>query len=197
MVKFLKNEEWRALPFDEEVLRNKYVISNYGRIVSYRDKIKDGKILKGGKLGGYPTLNIRPAGHSQTYYVHKLVAMAFLPEPRPEDQYVIHLDYNKENNHVSNLKWATKDEMVAHQQKNPFVIEGRKKRKNRNKDRGHKLTAEQVRFIKEKIFDPNRTSNMKMIANQFGISEMQLYRIKNGENWSHVRVPGEPEHKKK
>jgi len=27
---------------------------------------------------------------------------------------------------------------------------------------------------------------MKMIAKQFGISEMQLYRIKTGENWGSV-----------
>jgi hypothetical protein len=29
---------------------------------------------------------------------------------------------------------------------------------------------------------------MKQIAEQFDISEMQLYRIKSGENWSHVTL---------
>ena len=29
---------------------------------------------------------------------------------------------------------------------------------------------------------------MRLIAKQFGISEMQLYRIKSGENWSHVKM---------
>jgi hypothetical protein len=29
---------------------------------------------------------------------------------------------------------------------------------------------------------------LKMLAKQFGISEMQLYRIKSGENWGHVKI---------
>jgi hypothetical protein len=29
---------------------------------------------------------------------------------------------------------------------------------------------------------------LKKIAEQFDISEMQLYRIKSGENWGHVKV---------
>jgi len=49
-----------------------------------------------------------------------------------------------------------------------------------------KLTETKVKLIKRKIFDPNRRTRMKMIAKQFGISEMQLYRIKSGENWGSV-----------
>jgi DNA-binding Xre family transcriptional regulator len=29
---------------------------------------------------------------------------------------------------------------------------------------------------------------MKMLAKQFGISEMQVSRIKRGENWGHIKV---------
>ena len=47
--------------------------------------------------------------------------------------------------------------------------------------------------IKKKIWDPVRKTRLKLIASQFDISEMQLYRIKSGENWSHIRVPNEPE----
>ena len=32
----------------------------------------------------------------------------------------------------------------------------------------------------------NRKTRLKMIAKQFGISEMQVHRIKTGENWSYV-----------
>jgi hypothetical protein len=42
--------------------------------------------------------------------------------------------------------------------------------------------------LKRKIFDPKRKSRLKIIAKQFGISEMQLYRIKSGENWGHVKI---------
>jgi hypothetical protein len=43
-------------------------------------------------------------------------------------------------------------------------------------------------MIKRKLSDPKRKTRMKMIAKQFGISEMQLYRIKTGENWGHVTI---------
>ena len=32
-----------------------------------------------------------------------------------------------------------------------------------------------------------------MIAKQFGISEMQLYRIKSGENWGNVKIDDKKE----
>ena len=96
----------------------------------------------------------------------------------------------KENNHISNLKWATQREKELHQLKSPFFLEGVQKRRDRKTVQGHKLSAEQVYKIKEILIDPKRP-RMKNIAKDFGISEMQLYRIKSGENWGHVKL-GEP-----
>ena len=102
-------------------------------------------------------------------------------------------DYYKKNNKVENLKWADKDSMYAHQQKNPTVIKAREKQARYKPQTGHKLSSTDVMRIKKKIWDPRRKTRLKLIASQFDISEMQLYRIKSGENWSHVRVPNEPE----
>ena len=93
------------------------------------------------------------------------------------------------NNHVTNLKWATKREMELHQQKKPKRFKSaRAQRKERKPYKGHKLNATQVKRLKRKIFDPNRKTRLKILAKQFNISEMQLYRIKSGENWSHVTI---------
>jgi len=40
--------------------------------------------------------------------------------------------------------------------------------------------------LKKIINNPQRKTRLKIIAKQFGISEMQLYRIKRGENWASV-----------
>jgi hypothetical protein len=188
MVTSFWNEEWKDINFEEGALKKRYAISNYGRIVSYIDSINQGTLIKGGKLRGYATLPVRPFGKSKTFYIHKLVAQYFLPNNREDANFVIHLDYNKNNNYIDNLKWCTKDEVFEHQKGNPIVIEARLKQKGRKTVQGHKLTSTEVMRLKRKIFDPKRKSRLKIIAKQFGISEMQLYRIKSGENWGHVKI---------
>ena len=187
MVESYWNEEWKEIPFEKGALRKRYAVSNYGRVISFcADDMCDAVFVKGGKLKGYKTLPLRPFGRSTTYYVHKLVAGCFLEKTSDDQQYVIHIDYNKSNNFVENLRWVDKDEMFAHQQGNPSVLEGRKKMKERKSCEGAKLTDTQVMLLKKRISDPNRKTRLKIIARQFGISEIQLHRIKRGENWSHV-----------
>ncbi len=188
MVKFFWNEEWKDINFEEGALKKKYAISNYGRVISYIDILKEGDIIRGGKLRGYATLPVRPFGKSKTFYIHKLVAQYYIENNREDAKFVIHNDFNKYNNYINNLKWSTKDEVFEHQQHNPSVLEAREKQKGRKTVQGHKLSSTEVMRLKKKIFDPKRKSRLKIIAKQFGISEMQLYRIKSGENWAHVKV---------
>jgi hypothetical protein len=78
----------------------------------------------------------------------------------------------------------------AHQTKNPGLKEQIKRLHEHNKKskNGYKLTEAKVKILKRKLLDPNRKTRVKMLARQFGVSEMQLYRIKIGENWGHVKV---------
>ena len=110
------------------------------------------------------------------------MAENFLPKPSDAHKFVIHIDFDKENNYTSNLRWATKSDIEAHQAINPNWLA------TKGKVRYAKLTEAKVRLIKKKIADPNRKTRLKMIAKQFGISEMQLYRIKTGENWGHITI---------
>ena len=45
-------------------------------------------------------------------YVHRLVAEAFIPNPNNLSD-VDHIDCNKSNNHVSNLRWVSREENMA------------------------------------------------------------------------------------
>lgn len=188
-------EEWTTLTFDKSHSPNKnYAISNFGRIAAFTDDLFQGRLLKGGIIGGYPSLKIRIQGRDKTHYVHKLVGEYFVEGQSEKCDRLIHLDYDKRNNHFGNLKWVDKETYLAHQRENPAVIEAKKKQAEFLPEVGHKLTTTDVMRIKKKIWDPGRKTRLRMIAKQFGISEMQLYRIKSGENWSHVRVANEPEH---
>ena len=125
---------------------------------------------------------LQKTGKKTARYIHKLVAQTFIKKSKDLQQFVIHLDYNKENNKIWNLKWATKQEKEKHQFSNPRYDDPA------NKITRSKLTEGQVKIIKRKLNDPNRKTRLKMIAKQFGVSEMQLHRIKSGENWSYVKV---------
>jgi hypothetical protein len=178
------NEIWKPYRKESQNWRKdyKYEVSNYGRV---RRVMPNGeyKLIKQLYTGGFPVvMGIRCEDKKQrSFYVHHAVAELFLP-PKTEDQYrIVHLDFDKANNVFTNLKYVNKEEWWAHQNKNPKVIAAKKRRTY------SKLNEAKVAIIKRKIFDPNRKTRMKMIAKQYGISEMQLYRIKTGENWGHVK----------
>jgi hypothetical protein len=177
------DEEWKDLIFDNLKERSSYKISNYGRIISYYYD-ENGVQLKLGSTCKYKTISLRDKfGNKIVKYVHRLVAMYFLDNLLEDQEWVIHLDNNKHNNYYKNLKWVTKNEKSVHQLK---FTPGWKINQKEGFRAYSKLTETQVKMIKRKINDPNRKTRMKIIAKRYGVSVMQLYRIKSGENWSSV-----------
>jgi hypothetical protein len=193
MIRKFAGEKWNDLDL---VSRKgvRYAISNFGRFVSYTDRFEEGILLKCGTNKGYKIHRVIITLDEKTVrkglYIHKLVAENFLPEPQDEKTAVIHIDFNKSNNHYKNLRWVNKEELDSHQRKNPGLKEQIKRLHEHNKksENGYKLTEAKVKILKRKLLDPNRRTRIKMLARQFGVSEMQLYRIKIGENWGHVKV---------
>lgn len=177
-------EKWTPIVIDVEGVEHppRYEVSNFGRLRSFQNNEK-GEIIKGSVIQGYRSLNIRlPKGKSFNRYVHKLVAEAFAEKPSLDHKFVIHLDFDKQSNHYENLKWVTKDEMVAHNKLNPAVINKPIPRRTKN----YKLTETKVRMIKKML--QHDSTRLKMIAKQFGITHTQLNRIRSGENWGYVKI---------
>jgi len=174
-----------------------YAISNYGRLVSFTDSIENGTLVNGSKQDGYRIwrYKIRDENdiirHKHCFF-YKLVAEYFIPKTCDEQVYVLHLDRNRANDYVDNLRWATKAEMVEHSKKSPYVIAAKKKQlaelNAKRKHQGNKLNSTQVMLLKRRLTDPNRKTRLKIIAKQFGVTEMTLHRIKTGENWGHIKI---------
>ena len=184
-------EEWKMIEFDENISENEmYTISTHGRIKSYKVDRENGIILKQSSFGGYKRIPLKQKTNRRTArYTHKLVAETFIKRTSEEQKHVIHLDYNKHNNNAWNLRWATKEEVETHQKRNP------KYQSPVEKIRYSKLTPGRVKMIKRLVNDPNRKTRMKMLAKQFGVSMQQLYRIKWGENWGHIKLDKEKQDK--
>ena len=112
----LKNEIWIQVKGYEDI----YEISNLGRVKSLDRQIRCGKgyyrrkgiVLKQcvAKKTGYCVVNLL----NKTHYVHRIVAMNFINKDNIEKLDVNHLDGDKCNNALSNLKWCTRQENIDH-----------------------------------------------------------------------------------
>ena len=192
MVRIFPNEQWKEFSIGNKT-KNRYAVSNYGRLMIFDGKFEEGTLLKGGVNNGYKTfnytINIDNVRRNRYIYLRRLVAEQFLQKTSADQVYILLLDRNRSNNFVGNLKWANREEMLEHRRKSPYIIEGISKMVEGTRKRGgYKLNSAIVKIIKRKLFDPKRKTRMKILARQYGISEMQLYRIKSGENWGNITI---------
>lgn len=89
-----------------------YKIDEYGNVYSFRFKNPKKLKLTVAGFGGYYSLNIYDAnGNPKVFYVHRLVALTFLPTITGKN-IINHIDGNRLNNHVSNLEWCTQSENI-------------------------------------------------------------------------------------
>jgi len=117
---FIMKEIWK----DIKGYEGYYQVSNLGRVKSldrlvftngYKSKyIKLGKILSNGINGdGYEHVVLYKYGKKLTTKVHRLVAIAFIPNNSNKPE-VNHIDSNRKNNKLNNLEWVTKSENIRH-----------------------------------------------------------------------------------
>lgn len=160
-------EEWRQIPDFPE-----YSVSNFGRI--RRVTVTDLK----GSAGpfGHTKVELRSNGKVYHALVHRLVAAAFLPTPAAERKEVAHNDGNARNNHVSNLRWATRRENAQ-----DTIIHGTVARGSRNGTA--RFTEDQIRHIRQ--LRAMGVKN-KTLAAEYGVDKCTISAICVGRNWKHV-----------
>jgi len=100
----------------------RYSVSNIGNIRSNGFEVRNGngvrrvrpRILKlQNHPQGYKVVNIKINDKYETLLVHRMVAMAFIPNP-DNKEFINHIDGNKLNNCVDNLEWCTRQENENH-----------------------------------------------------------------------------------
>lgn len=126
----MKEESWKDIP-----KLSKYQISTLGRVKSknrqtncnggiFNRKERIMKVQVRGKKGyEYHCVRLKnDSFETKTYSIHRLVAQAFIPNPENKPT-VDHINRNRLDNSVENLRWATYEE----QQDNKVVSTGQAK----------------------------------------------------------------------
>ena len=94
-------EEYRIIKGYEN-----YSVSNFGNVKNNKtDRILSQKINK----HGYKGLHLYKDGKPKDFSVHRLVSLMFLENP-DNKPFIDHIDCNKENNNVNNLRYCTNQE---------------------------------------------------------------------------------------
>jgi hypothetical protein len=170
--------EWRIIPGWPQ-----YEVSAVGGI---RRVVRSTGFGGGGFVGerkpylasnGYLYIVLRQSGQpKRALAVHRLVALAFLPDPEPGQDQVAHSDGNRLNNAVGNLRWATRVEneadKIAHGKSNRGASNGRAK-----------IGPDDVGSIVAAISSGEARSD---VAARFGISERTISDIMTGKSWGHL-----------
>jgi hypothetical protein len=165
-------EEWR------KSLAPNYEVSSLGRVRrstfgrrTYAGRVMRAQLMQIGYLSVRPTVE----GKNVAFYVHDLVAAAFIG-PKPKGASVNHIDGVKSNNVPSNLEYVTHAENMRHAAESELMVRG-------ECHPGHKLTEESVRQLRA---DRAGGMSFSKLAAKHGISIATAFNVANRKYWSHV-----------
>lgn len=128
---------------------------------------------------GYRRVELNLKGQAQKFVVHRLVAIAFIPNPRNKPE-VNHIDGDKENNSLSNLEWCTSEENKSH-----AFVNDLSHQVSGEKHVCAKLTKEQVIEIRSK-FSKGEYKNQTNVAKIYNVNRSTIWSVVNNKNWKSV-----------
>lgn len=162
-----------------------YEVSENGIITSKRRNGTKGISCKPHQIRGYLNCWLSKDGKVKRMSVHRVVAMAFIPNPNNLPQ-VNHIDGNKLNNHISNLEWCTREYNDRHRR----IYLGKDDKGERNGNYGYrhsKLYPSQQ--LRNKLCELGLPRNKHNLAELGEILPTYIHISKTDYHWL-VMFPG-------
>jgi hypothetical protein len=160
-----------------------YEVSSLGRVKSVGrvvERVRNGSVQNlripermlahGLHKFGYPMVNLWKNNKGKMFTVHRLLAIAFIPNPDDLPE-VAHIDHDTSNCTKENLKWATHKSNIADSQ-----VENRYEPQRKAKA---KLTLDQVNEIRKLSSDVSNTA----LGAMFGVCQPTISNILCGKTW--------------
>lgn len=166
---FIDREIWMNIPG----ISPEYFVSNLGRVGrNGNGKYRNTRVYKSTpNLSGYCGVYIE----NSNYYVHRLVALAFIPNP-DNKPHVNHINSIRMDNRVENLEWVTAQENVIHSFRHgnriPTRICGNKSKCTKYSDE----QVYQIRFLYKNGYKQSELSKM------FGVHPGHVHKIVNNKS---------------
>lgn len=169
----VKEEIW----VDIKPFNGQYQVSNFGRVRSlvFKNRTtnkprKEPMLLKFKSKFGYSRIQLG----IKSYFVHRLVLENFVGACPPNME-CAHLDGNRSNCHLDNLKWVTKKENHSHKKLHGTHQSGERS--------GHsKLSLGNVLEIRDLR---SKGLKLKELAHKYKVSETNISSICNYKTWTY------------
>lgn len=163
-----EREVWKDIEGYEGI----YQVSSFGRVKSFKGGRE--KFLKVALKTNYVALCGEPTNAPKAYMVHRLVAIAFIPNPENKPE-VNHKDFNRSNNNVNNLEWNTRRENLEH-----FYNSDRRLLTVGINSYHAKITESAVHHIRE------RKMPVRKYGKLYGIHNATVSKIQLRQIWKHI-----------
>lgn len=151
--------------------KSNYMIDRLGNVYNRKNKKS---LIPQLSSGGYYWIQLSHHKKSKTYAIHRLVALAFIPNPLNKPD-VNHIDGIKSHNFVENLEWVTKSENSLHAYRTGLNSNAGEINPNA------KLTKNIVIDIWNDIIMNNNT--FTNIGKKYGVSKATISHIYKGDTW--------------
>lgn len=162
-----------------------YQVSDDGRVRSKfraivnngRRQIRQAQYIRAAEEDGYKYVNLSIKGKTKKYYVHQLVARAFLGEMPPDKSEIDHINRVRNDNRPQNLRYVNKKEQSENRVLNP--LKG-------SKTHRAQFDEDEIREIRARGAKGEGAASIhKDYSDRVGLDA--ICKILNRRTWKHVK----------